>query len=426
MDEPPTTRTTARTRPRTRTVRGLAVAAATGLSLAALPAGVAAAGGHVLRVGPGEAYGSIQDAVDAAASGATVELAPGTYTEAVCVEGKGLTIVGSGRDRTIIDWPRGRLPAVAAAPCWTEQERVDPADTTPGDVSDNVSALFFLHPDGPVGVTALQTRDHPASGIVAEGADGFEVTGTKGVGHGRYGIQAADSTRSRIAGNVEIGVDRGTAGAPVRGTAAIAVADSADARARVAGNTVEGYSIGILARESRGGRIAGNSVSGNCLGVVVFDDAATEIPDATRNVAGGDWAIVGNRSAENDLLCRSTRGRGTALLSGVGVQVTNADDVDVRGNAIQDNGPAVDPATLGSPAGGLVLLSQPPFANPLGTDPGPVEDVRVVGNTITGNVPVDVLLGSPAVNPILRPVGEGIEFHGNTCDASVPPDICTP
>ena len=422
MHDTPTTKP----RSRARTVRGLAAAGATGLLLAALPAGVAAAGGHTLQVGPGEEYESIQDAVDDAASGDTIEIAPGTYTEAVCVEGKGLTITGSGRDATIIDWPLDEPPAVGAAACWTEQERVDPADQTPGDVSDNVSGLFFLDPDGPVSVTALQTRDHPAHGIAAWGADGFSVSGTTGHGHGRYGILAADSTRSRIVGNVEVGVDRGTAERPVRGTAGIAVADSADARARVAGNSVEGYSIGLLARESRGGRTSGNAVSGNCLGVVVFDDAATEIPDASRDVEGGDWAVTGNRVTGNDLLCVSTRGRGTALLSGVGVQVTNADDVAVKGNAVHDNVPAVDPATLGSPAGGLVLLTQPPFNNPLGTDPGPVEDVEVVGNTITGNAPADVVLGSPELSPVLRPVGEGIEFEGNTCDTSIPPEICAP
>jgi hypothetical protein len=394
--------------------------------LAVLPAGVAAAGGHTLEVGPGERYETIQDAVDDAASGDTIEIAPGTYTEAVCVEGKGLTIVGSGRGKTIIDWPLDEPPAVEPAACWTEQERVDPAEITPGDVSDDVSGLFFLNPDGPVSVTALQTRNHPAHGIAAWGADGLDVSGTKGYGHGRYGILAADSTRSRIIDNVEVGVDRGTADQPDRGTAAIAVADSDDARARIAGNTVEGYNIGLFARESRGGRIVGNSASGNCIGVVIFDDALTEIPDATRNVEGGDWKIAGNRSTENNLLCRSTRGRGTAVLSGVGVQVTNADDVDIKHNVIQGNAPGVDPAMLASPAGGLVLLTQPPFNNPLDIDPGPVEDVEVTGNTITGNVPVDVLLGSPDLNPILSPVGEGIEFRHNTCDSSIPPDICAP
>jgi hypothetical protein len=415
---------TTKPRPRATTVRGLAVVGATGLVFAVLPSGMAAAGGHTLEVGPGERYATIQDAVDDAASGDTVEIAPGVYPEAVCIEGKGLTIVGAGRDETIIDWPLEEPPAVEPAACWTEQQRVDPADTTPGDVSDNVSGLFFLDPDGPVSVTALQTRDHPAHGIAAWGADGFSVSSTAGHGHGRYGILAADSTRSRIVDNVEVGVDRGTADQPVRGTAAIAVADSGDARARVAGNVVEGYNIGLFARESRGGRIVGNSVSGNCLGVVVFDDALTEIPDATRNVEGGDWTIAGNRSVGNDLLCRSTRGRGTAVLSGVGVQVTNADDVDIVHNVIRNNVPAVDPAVLASPAGGLVLLTQPPFNNPQGIDPGPVEDVEVVGNTITGNVPVDVLLGSPDLNPVLRPVGEGIEFRHNTCDSSIPPEIC--
>ena len=104
-----------RPRPRARTVRGLAVASAAGLLVVALPSGVAAAGGHTLAVGPGERYETIQDAVDDAASGDTLDIAPGTYTEAVCIESKSLTIVGSGRDETIIDWPLSEPPAVEPA-----------------------------------------------------------------------------------------------------------------------------------------------------------------------------------------------------------------------------------------------------------------------------------------------------------------------
>ena len=62
------------TRP-SRAVRGLTVAASAGLVLAALPAGVAgASGSETWVVHPGE---SIQDAVDEAASGDTIEIEAG-------------------------------------------------------------------------------------------------------------------------------------------------------------------------------------------------------------------------------------------------------------------------------------------------------------------------------------------------------------
>src|SRR4051794_15624415 len=96
---------------RSRTVRGLTTTAAAGLVLAALPSGVALADGpptdapqteshqteshstashHTWVVAP---WDSIQAAVDHAASGDTIRIEAGTYQEAVCVDGKGLTIV---------------------------------------------------------------------------------------------------------------------------------------------------------------------------------------------------------------------------------------------------------------------------------------------------------------------------------------------
>jgi hypothetical protein len=87
--------------------------------------------------------------------------------------------------------------------------------------------------------------------------------------------------------------------------------------------------------------------------------------------------------------------------------------------------PAVPPETLQFPAAGLALLSLPPFNNPMNVDPGLVKNIQVVGNTITGNVPVDVLLGwPPPLDAQFPPPGEGIVSVGNTCNTSIPPEIC--
>lgn len=61
----------------------------------------AAAGGSGLSAS--SAFPSIAEAVAAAASGDTVRIAAGVYKENVVLEGKSLTIVGAGRDATIID-----------------------------------------------------------------------------------------------------------------------------------------------------------------------------------------------------------------------------------------------------------------------------------------------------------------------------------
>jgi hypothetical protein len=407
----------------------LTTTAAAGLLLAALPAGVAAAGGHrTWVVHPGE---SIQAAVDRAGSGDTISIEAGTYREAVCVDGKGLTVVGAGRDRTTIEWPRWRTPAdlpdVRPTACWQAEDRAD-AQSDHGTLADDVSGLFFLYPDSPVEVRGLSTRDHPANGIVAWGADGFRVSKTKGSGHGRFGILAADSRHSQITRNIEEGTDRGTRKAPAGGTAGIAVTDSTEAHGSVTSNDVEGYNIGVLAHEARTGSVVNNYLSGNCVGLMVLDDAATSVPDKSRNVAAGDWQVAGNDVRANDRFCLGGIGEvGEALrVSGTGVALVNADHVDVRDNLIRDNEPSVDPYSLDLPAAGVALISLPPFAGPDGVQHGPVEQVQVHGNSLGRNVPVDVLLSSPDMGPHMRDVGSGVRISGNNCRASVPPRSCAP
>ncbi|WP_336033748.1 right-handed parallel beta-helix repeat-containing protein [Geodermatophilus sp. FMUSA9-8] len=437
--------TTTRPRSRGRAVRALAVSGAGALLLAALP-GVASAeggGGRTWDVHPGQ---SIQAAVDAAASGDTIRIAPGTYTEAVCIEDKGLTIQGAGRERTVIRWDRATTNAqIAQRACWDLTDAADEEDA-PG-VADNVSALFFLNPDKPVTVRDLQTVDHTANGISAWNANGFTVTGTKGVGHDRYGIIAGNSRNIHIVGNVEQGVDRaGTGQAPDAGTAGISVGDSADSRSFIAANRVRGYNLGIFLRESSGGRVDANHLSGNCIGILTFDDAATEIPGSPANVEGGDWRITANVSTANNRWCLQGRA-GDQRISGVGMAVVNAANVKLTANVIRDNVPTLPPAqfippmapALTFPSAGLTLLT---FAPPPGTDPNPnddipglLTDIRVVGNWFGDNkayvpgqgaptrVQMDVFRGAPTPNTPFGPTGP-IDFRGNRCDASIPPEWC--
>ncbi|GAB3321025.1 hypothetical protein GCM10027451_42210 [Geodermatophilus aquaeductus] len=423
------------------------------LLLAALP-GVASAdeggGGRTWDVRPGQ---SIQAAVDAARSGDTIRIAPGTYREAVCVVGKGLTIQGAGSERTKIRWDRGTEPA--RTPCW---EATNAADLEDDDaiLADNVSAFFFLNPDKPVTVKDLQTRDHTANGVAAWGANGFTVTGTKGIGHDRYGILAANSRHIHIVGNVEEGVDRARRGqAPDAGTAGISVGDSANSAALVAGNRVRGYNLGVFLRESSGGRVDANHLSGNCVGILVFDDSGTEIPDRTRNVEGGDWRITANVSTANNRFCLQGR-EGDQRISGVGMAVVNASNVQISANVFRDNVPTLPPPPgvvvppnappLTFPSGGLVMLTFPPPPPPAPqgiANPGQVTQVSTVANWFGNNValrPVfatpggpptgarleqmDIYVGDTRDNPFLGQPGPGLEFRHNHCDASYPANIC--
>jgi hypothetical protein len=367
---------------------------------------------------------SIQVAVDRAASGDTIKLDAGNWTEAVCINRKGLSIVGAGADATRIVWPDwgpGKAPPkVAPTPCWDAWASADP-ETSKGN-QDDVSALFFLNPDGPVLVTGLQTRNHPANGIVAWNAHGFRVSGTKGYAHDRYGILAANSTNSQIVGNVEAGRDRGTPTSPNSGTAGIGIADSANANAQVANNWVEGYNLGIFAREARNGQILGNTVTRNCVGVNIFDDGNVEVPPrVTRNIGGGQWTVVGNRSIANNRFCLAGIGavQGKLRVSGIGMAVVNADTVLVKNNLIKDNAPSVAPP-LDFPPGGLTLITLRLSNTSAPNAAGPITNVQVVGNNLRNNLPWDILFGPPPQSG-LPAAGPNVTFSGNSCTRSHPP-----
>lgn len=397
------------TTPKTPRATGLCMtAAATAVLLVAgaAPSSATEGGkGRPVVVHPGQ---SIQAAVDQAAPGATIRIRAGEYHEAVCVDGKGLTIRGAGADKTIIKPPA----EFAATACW--------------DAPEEVSGIQFNYPvdahgaRGSATVKDLQTQDHPSYGIGGLGVDGFTVERTKGVGHGLYGVIAtAGSSRITITDNVEEGTERVTEfGVADSGTAGISVGDSAEADARVEGNTVSGWNLGIFARESRGGLIADNTVSNNCVGVLVFDDAATELPDTVTNIIGGDWDVVGNSSTANNRLCYAGRD-GSLIVSGIGMQVTNADDVLVQGNTITGNFPVVpDGVVPNSPPGGLSVLSLPSPTG--GADPGQAENIRVIENTFRDNAPFDIT----ELDFGFFPGEDGNVYEYNDCTTSLPADIC--
>jgi hypothetical protein len=402
----------------------------------------------------------IQTAVSQALSGDVIKIAAGTYQEAVCIEGKGLTIVGAGRDRTTITWKdwttvADQDPAPKAGnACWKQWASHDPESTpgteTPEELSDDVSGLFFLNPDSPVTVTGLSTINHPANGIVVEGGKrGVIVYQTKGTAHDRYGVLASNSSNIVIKDNVETAQQRAVTATNTSGnsgTAGVSVSDSANANALVQGNRTNGWNIGVFVRESRTGAVVGNDITNSCVGINLFDDTNTEVPpNQASTINAGNFAVLSNNVHDNHRFCLAGIGQVAARLkvSGTGIAVVNMDSVLVKGNTVKNNGPADPVQQLDFPAAGVLLLSLPAFNTTTPNAAIPVEKVAVVGNTITGNTtavdpdgpgeqpafraPLDIEVGFPPgtvladpTNPNnppipIPPVGSGIVFSGNTC-----------
>ncbi len=61
------------------------------------------AGAATLNVGKGQAYASIQSAVEAANPGDTVVVNDGIYNENVLIKKNDITLIGKNREKTIID-----------------------------------------------------------------------------------------------------------------------------------------------------------------------------------------------------------------------------------------------------------------------------------------------------------------------------------
>ena len=126
--------------------------------------------------------------------------------------------------------------------------------------------------------------------------------------------------------------------------------------------------------------------------------------------------MLANRSVATNGYCIAGRD-GSQHVSGVGMAIVNADKVLGSANTITDNHPVVppgqDPVNF-FPAGLAVLTFPMPPGQP-GVDPGPADNVWVVGNIVKNNQPVDIQLFSQ---------GAGNDFTLNLCSTSDPATIC--
>lgn len=332
-----------------------ATAAATTLTtvlatLGAAPSAHAAGGLHVVQ--PGQ---SIQQAVDAAGPGDTVQLLPGTYRGSVRITTAGLTLRGAGPNSVIT-----------------------PGDAADGTAGDTVCAAAGhgicvvgtdRNPLGGVTVEDLAVAGFRKNGIDATATDGMTVRAAHLRGNGQHGISQEKSTRAVIFGNEATG----------NGQYGIFLANIVDpegdssggaidtAGTVVSGNRLTDNRIGVAVRRLRNLDVEQNDVRGNCGGVFVVGDET--VPRA------GRLSVARNRVVANNKYCPAA-GR-LPHIQGTGILLTGAEEVSVTDNQVSDN---VGDSPM---SGGIVF-----FHSLVGVD-----NTRnsVVTNHAVGNSPADLV-----------------------------------
>ncbi|MFD9126554.1 nitrous oxide reductase family maturation protein NosD [Kitasatospora sp. NPDC059571] len=333
-------------------------------SLGAIPPAHAAT---LHTVSPGD---SIQQAVDAAAPGDTVQLLPGTYTGSVEIDRSDITLRGAGA-RTVL------VPAATASgACATAGHGI----CVHGAAATPLTG---------VRIASLTVSGFAKNGIDASGTDGLRVTGVGAHDNGQQGISEELSVRSVITGNDATG--NGQSGVFLANSVAHEGGAIDTGGTVVRANHLAGNRIGVTVRRLRDLTVDANDITGNCGGVFVVGDEG--VPRA------GALTVSDNHVYENNKYCAPNPR--LAAIQGTGILFTGAEDSLVTGNRVEDN-------RGDSPMSGGVVL----FASLVGT---PNTGITVTGNLVTGNGPADLAD---------RDTGTGNTFSRNTCRVSEPAGHC--
>ncbi|MFB7616297.1 nitrous oxide reductase family maturation protein NosD [Kitasatospora sp. NPDC056181] len=339
-------------------------------TLAAAPPAHAAGALHLVQ--PGE---SIQQAVDSARPGDTVQLLAGTYRGSVRITTPGLTLRGVGPQSVI-------APGTAA-------------DGTAGD-SVCAAAGHGLCVAGTddnrldgVTVEALAVTGFTKNGINASSTTAMTVRATHVHDNGLQGISQEKSTRAVIVGNES--ARNGQSGVFLANSVVNEGGATDTEGTVVSGNRLSGNRIGVTVRRLRDLSIEANDIHGNCGGVFIVGDEG--VPRA------GALSIARNSVVANNNYCPPNPR--LDYIQGTGILLTGAEDTSVTENDVRDNVGA-------SPMSGGIVL----FRSLVGA---PNARNTISGNHAVGNGPADLVDAD---------TGTTNTFARNHCALSSPAGHC--
>ncbi|MBL3664872.1 right-handed parallel beta-helix repeat-containing protein [Streptomyces sp. M2CJ-2] len=314
---------------------------------------------------------SIQEAVDAAAPGATIVLTRGTYRGSVTLT-KPLTLRGAGEQTVIVPGKDEEAGSACA-------EAGDGICVTGTDEQPVTGAR----------IQSLTVEGFKRNGVTATRTDQLEVRRVTARDNGQWGIAQDRSTRASFRYNTASG--NGDAGLYTANVfEADAESKTLDSRGTViSGNRLTGNRIGMTTRRLRNLTVEHNVVTGNCAGVFVV------LP---RTV--GDLTVRRNAVYENNEHCPASAR--LPHLQGVGIVLVGTEKVLVTQNAVHDN-------VGDSPySGGIVVF-------------GSMDGVSNEQNTVRDNLVLD---NGPADLVTRDEKGKDNKFVNNVCQTSEPAGAC--
>jgi hypothetical protein len=340
---------------------------------------------------------SIQDAIDAAAPGATVCVDEGVYAENLLINKDGITLMGAGPQKTVL------VPPAQARPFCPVLE-IPPIGYEPLGV--NGICIADLNDEGEVQrtvngvrVTGFTVRDFSGVGIMFGGTNRSRADHNVAASNQGYGITAFLSTHVQFEYNTSYG----------SGDAGFYVGNSPNADFTVRYNTAFADLWGILVRDASTGTVTDNLVHDSCSGLVFLNTGTT--------TGVHNWRVSNNIVSHNNAFCSAEDAELPFSLTGVGILLGGADHIVLSANRVLSNQPGGDPSLVNNVplAGGIVVVSTANVSVFPGFYGGVAEHNTIANNAVLDNQPFDL------VNDGL---GTGNRFVSNRCETSLPAGLC--